>query len=107
MAAPCSGVLKSPPSATDFPTGTKPGTEIPCKAILLTVLIRHVATEICHDSTRVNGEGSNPSLFATPVKFYRKEHICGFRLAIGLPPLIGATLKVQILEIDASQLVTA
>ncbi len=63
-------------------------------------------TEICHDRPRVNCEGANSPRFAAPIEFDRKQNIRGFRLGVGLPPLIGATLEIRIVEVNSAALVS-
>ena len=55
----------------------------------------------------MNGEGANSTRFATPIKFHSKQHICGFRLAVGLPSIVGAMLKLGIVEVHSGALVSA
>jgi hypothetical protein len=49
------------------------------QAIASEFLVRHVATEICQDSARMNCESANSTRFTTPVKFHSKQNIRGFR----------------------------
>ncbi len=58
-----------------------------------------MATQVCEDCARVNGEGANSACFAAAIKFHSKQHIRGFRLAVGLPSVIRAMLKIRILKI--------
>jgi hypothetical protein len=66
-----------------------------------------MATEFCEDRARVDCEGTNPTGFAATIEFDSEKHICGFRLAVGLPPVIGAMLKIWIVEINSGSLVAA
>src|SRR5439155_27293669 len=77
------------------------------QAIASEFLVCHVPAEICQDGARMNGEGANSTGFATPIKFHSKQHICGFRLAVGLPRVIGAMLKLRIVKINSGALMTA
>jgi hypothetical protein len=76
-------------------------------AVTLEFLVCHVATEVCQDSARMNCEGADSIRFAAPIEFHRKQNIRGFRLAVGLPPVIGAMLKIRIVEINFGPLMTA
>jgi hypothetical protein len=64
-----------------------------------------MAIEICQDGARMNREGANSNSFAAAIEFYRKQYICGFRLALGLPPVVSAMLKIRIVKVDSGTLV--
>lgn len=98
IAAPCPRVLYSP-SATGFPAGTKPG-------LSSRVLVGHMAIEICQDGARMNCEGANSNSFAAAIEFYRKQYVCGFRVAVGSPPVVSAMLKIRMVKVDSGTLVT-
>jgi hypothetical protein len=77
------------------------------KAVCAEFLVRHMATEVREDRAGMNREGANSIRFAAPIEFHSKQHIRGFRLAISLPPVIGAMLKLRIVKINSGALVTA
>ena len=55
----------------------------------------------------MSGEGANSTGFATAIKLHSKQHICGFRLAVRLPSIVGVMLKLGIVEIHSGALVSA
>lgn len=77
------------------------------KAEASEIIVRHMATEICQDSARMNREGTNSTRRAAPIELHSQQHICGFRLAVGLPLVIGAMLKLSVVKINSCALVTA
>src|SRR4029077_12484165 len=61
----------------------------------------------CDHRPGLRRQRANSSRRAPPIEFNRKQNIRGFRLAVGLPPVIGMTLKIRVLKINSCPLVTA
>src|SRR5439155_378208 len=63
------------------------------------VLAAEMLLQAGHDATRMDGVGGDAGSRPTPRELHGEESVRGLRLSVGQPPVIGAALEVDVVEV--------